>query len=286
MNTNIPRPEHPNPQWERKLWKNLNGTWEFEIDHGNSGVDRALWEKEHLDSSITVPFCPESPLSGVNYKDFMLSVWYKKTIALEESDLTGNRVILHFGAADFETTVYVNGKRAGLPHVGGYASFEYDITPFLKAGDNDLTVHCYDDTRSGRQASGKQSRGFASRGCNYTRTTGIWQTVWYEIVPAAYVKYARILPDLENVSVLIDAELVGKGDLTAEVYYEGKKVGEGSKKNLSVTGFLEVKLSEKHLWEIGHGRLYDLVLRFGKDEVKSYFGLRSIELDGMKFRLR
>ena len=285
MNTNIPRPEHPNPQWERKLWKNLNGTWEFEIDHGNSGVDRALWEKEHLDSSITVPFCPESPLSGVNYKDFMLSVWYKKTIALEESDLTGNRVILHFGAADFETTVYVNGKRAGLPHVGGYASFEYDITPFLKAGDNDLTVHCYDDTRSGRQASGKQSRGFASRGCNYTRTTGIWQTVWYEIVPAAYVKYARILPDLENVSVLIDAELVGKGDLTAEVYYEGKKVGEGSKKNLSVTGFLEVKLSEKHLWEIGHGRLYDLVLRFGKDEVKSYFGLRSIELDGMKFRL-
>ncbi len=285
MNRNIPRPEHPNPQWERARWVNLNGAWEFEIDHGNSGQNRALWKKEHLDATITVPFCPESPLSGVNYKDFMLCVWYKKSLTFTEDDLTGNRVILHFGAADFETTVYVNGARAGLPHVGGYASFEYDITPFLKVGENDLTVRCYDDTRSGRQASGKQSQSFESHGCHYTRTTGIWQTVWYEIVPETYIKYARILPDLENVSVTIDAELCGKGDLSAEVYYEGRKVGEASKKNLSVTGCLEVKLSEKHVWELGHGRLYDLVLRFGKDEVKSYFGLRSIEMDGMKFRL-
>ena len=285
MNNNIPRPEHPNPQWERKNWKNLNGTWEFEIDRGNSGVHRELWNKEHLERTITVPFCPESSLSGVNDKDFMLAVWYKKSLAFTESDLAGNRVILHFGAADFETTVWINGKQAGLPHVGGYGSFEYDITDKLQVSENDVTVYCYDDTRSPMQATGKQSPRFESLRCFYTRTTGIWQTVWYEIVPESYVKYARITPDLENVSVAIDAELVGKGDLSAEVYYEGKKVGEAHKKNLSVTGQLEVKLSEKHVWELGHGRMYDLILRFGQDEVKSYFGLRSVELDGMKFLL-
>ena len=285
MEHRIPRPEHPNPQWERANWKNLNGTWEFEIDRSDSGIYRELWNKEHLESSITVPFCPESPLSGVNFKDFMLAVWYRKTLSFTEADLAGNRVILHFGAADFETTIWVNGTACGLPHVGGYGSFEYDITPFLQVGDNVVTVRCYDDTRSPRQPAGKQSPRFESHRCYYTRTTGIWQTVWYEIVPESYIKYARILPDLENVSVTIDAELVGRGDLSAEVYYEGRKVGEASKQNRSVTGQLEIKLSEKHIWEIGHGRLYDLVLRFGEDEVKSYFGLRSVELDGMKFRL-
>lgn len=285
MENHIPRPEHPNPQWERANWQNLNGTWEFEIDRSDSGIYRELWNKEHLEASITVPFCPESPLSGVNFKDFMLAVWYKKHLTFTESDLAGNRVILHFGAVDFETTVYVNGTPAGLPHVGGYGSFEYDITDLLRVGENDVTVRCYDDTRSPRQPAGKQSPRLESHRCYYTRTTGIWQTVWYEIVPEGYIKYARMIPDLENVSVMIDCELAGRGDLSAEVYYEGKKVGEASKKNLSVTGQLEVKLSEKHVWELGHGRLYDLVLRFGKDEVKSYFGLRSVEMDGMKFRL-
>lgn len=285
MSIRIPRPEHPNPQWERTNWKNLNGTWEFEIDRSNSGIYRELWNKEHLESSITVPFCPESPLSGVNFKDFMLAVWYKKALTFREDELHGNRIILHFGAADFETTVYVNGTPAGLPHVGGYGSFEYDITDKLTVGDNDITVRCYDDTRSPRQAGGKQSPRFESHRCYYTRTTGIWQTVWYEIVPESYIRYARILPDLENVSVTIDAELCGKGDLSAEVYYEGKKVGEASKKKRSVTGQLEISLSEKHVWEIGNGRLYDLILRFGKDEVRSYFGLRSVEMNGMKFLL-
>ena len=123
MENHIPRPEHPNPQWERANWQNLNGTWEFEIDRSDSGIYRELWNKEHLEASITVPFCPESPLSGVNFKDFMLAVWYKKHLTFTESDLAGNRVILHFGAVDFETTVYVNGTPAGLPHVGGYGSF-------------------------------------------------------------------------------------------------------------------------------------------------------------------
>ena len=280
-----PRPEHPNPQWERKNWKNLNGKWQFEIDSMASGMDRELFRADSLPDEIIVPFCPESKLSGVEHKDFMLCVWYKKVLTFSEEELAGNRVIFHIGAADFETRVWVNGKSVGLPHVGGFVSFEYDVTDALVAGNNIVTIACHDDTRDPRQAGGKQSTTNHSRGCYYTRTTGIWQTVWYEIVPESYIKYAKIMPDLENVCVSIFAELCGRGDLSAEVYYEGKKVGEASKKNLSVTGQLEIALSEKHVWEAGCGRLYDVVLRFGKDEVKTYFGLRSIEMDGAKFRL-
>ena len=243
-----PRAEYPRPQFERSEWVNLNGEWSYELDLANTGFDRKLFNSVGFDGKIIVPFCPESKLSGVEYTDFMLCVWYKKTITVSESDLDGNRVIFHIGAADFETKVWVNGVLAGLPHYGGYTSFEYDITKLLKVGDNLITISCYDDTRSPMQPRGKQSEEFVSRGCDYTRNTGIWQTVWYEIVPENYVKYAKIMPDLDNASVFIDAELCGVGDLSAEVFYEGRKVGEASKKNLSVTGQLEIKLSEKHVW--------------------------------------
>ena len=289
MNNNlanfIPRPEHPNPQWKREKWVNLNGKWQFEIDNTKSGEVRELYLKDSLESEIIVPFCPESQLSGVGHKDFMLAVWYKRKVSFTADDLTGNRVILHIGAADFETKLWVNGKKVGLTHIGGYVSFEYDITDALTAGENDITIACYDDTRAGRQPGGKQSMKHYSHGCYYTRTTGIWQTVWCEFVPETYVKYAKIVPDLNNCSVSISAELVGAADLTAEVYYEGKKVGEASKKNLSVYGTLEISLSECHVWELGAGRLYDLVLTYGSDRVESYFGLRSVEMKDGKFTL-
>ena len=274
----IPRPEHPNPQWKRDSFVNLNGEWQFEIDNEKSGEDRELWRAESLSGKITLPFCPESKLSGVGNTDFMYCVWYKKNVSFTEADLSGNRVILHFGAADFETKLWVNGKRVGQSHVGGYCSFEYDITDALVAGDNLITVCCYDDTRAWRQPSGKQSRKNYSHGCYYTRTTGIWQTVWYEIVPASYVKYAKIIPDVSSCSVNIGAELIGCGDIEAKVYYEGRLVGEARKSGVSVFANLEIKLSESHLWEIGAGRLYDVVITFGEDKVNTYFGLRKVEL--------
>ena len=185
MNT-IPRPEHPNPQWERKNWKNLNGTWQFEIDYSATGEERGLVEADSLCGSITVPFCPESKLSGVEVKDFMNCVWYKKSITLTEADLKGNRVLFHIGACDYETKVWVNGKSTGFSHKGGYTPIDLDITPFVTAGDNLITVAAYDDIRSFKQPGGKQSARYASYRCYYTRTTGIWQTVWYGIVPELY----------------------------------------------------------------------------------------------------
>ena len=129
---NIPRPEHPNPQWERKSWRNLNGEWEFEFDFGKSARERGLYKNGTLSKKITVPFCPESLLSGIGYTDFMPSVCYRKVILLSEEELTRN-VFLHFGAVDFHSYIYINGKLAD-EHIGGYSSFQVDITALVKSG--------------------------------------------------------------------------------------------------------------------------------------------------------
>ena len=281
----IPRPEHPNPQWMRDSFYNLNGEWMFEIDNSASGVERGLPAAHELSGKIVLPFCPESELSGVGERDFMLQVWYKRAVTFNKAELVGKRVIFHIGAADFESEVYVNGTSAGKVHVGGYAPFEYDITSLLIDGENIITVRCYDDTRSPTQPRGKQSEEFYSHNCVYTRTTGIWQTVWYEIVPENYIKYARITPDANNSTVSVLAELVGAGDLTARVFYGGREVGCATKKSLSVIGSLEIPLSETHLWDVGRGELYDVTLEFGFDRVGSYFGLRHIEMRDGKFYL-
>ena len=281
----IPRPEHPNPQWERSCFYNLNGEWEFEIDNGESGEARKLYDAPHLAGKITVPFCPESTLSGVGNTDFMRAVWYRRTLSFTKEELEGNRVILHFGAADYATRIWIDGKRVGETHYGGYTPFSYDITEAIAEGENTLTVLCLDDTRSPAQPSGKQSEAYHSYGCFYTRTTGIWQTVFYEIVPENYLKRARFYPDAANGTLTVTAELFGRGDLSVEVFYEGRCVGTAEKKNVATTAALSITLAERHLWELGCGRLYDVILRFAGDEVKSYFGLRDIALEGKKFLL-
>lgn len=285
MNQLCPRPEHPNPMLERDSWVNLNGEWMFEIDRAVSGVARGLVESDTLAGSITLPFCPESTLSGVGDRDFMNAVWYKRKITLTHEEFAGRRILLHIGAADFETRVWVNGKSAGMPHVGSSSPIDLDVTALVTEGENLITIYCYDDTRAPRQAGGKQSERYGSFGCFYTRTTGIWQTVWYESVPADYIKYVSFRPDVSNTSVHVFCELCGAGALSASVYYEDRLVGTASRDAASVTADMEIKLSEAHLWELGKGNLYRVELAFGMDTVKSYFGLRSIELRDGKFLL-
>jgi len=277
---NIPRYEHPKPQFERADWLNLNGEWDFEFDFGNSKKDAGIIDKKEWGSKIIVPFCPESKLSGIEYTDFIPAVWYRKTVNITADHLKG-RVILHFGAVDYDSTIYINGKTAGN-HKGGYASFKFDITEYLCEGENTIIVNAVDDVRSNFVPRGKQCEELKSRGCDYTRTTGIWQTVWLEFVPVSYIKSFKIFPDYINGSVTISAVVEGNGEFTASASYEGKKMGSFTKNAKStVTG--EIKLDEIHLWEVGCGRLYDLELTFGKDKAKSYFGLRNVELDDYKF---
>ncbi len=279
----IPRHEHPNPQFERKSWLNLNGEWEFEADPAVSGIERKLFERAHLSGRITVPFCPESKLSGIGSTDFQSCVWYRRDIEVP-TEYRDSRVLLHFGAVDHTAHIYVNAKKVGT-HVGGYASFTLDITDALTDGHGSLAVCAIDDDRSPLYGHGKQSRQYASYGCYYTRVTGIWQTVWLEFVPKAYIKSIRMLPDLDNAALAIEVEAVGKDTLTAIAAYKGKEVGRLSLKISGgrVCGILP--LSEVHLWELGEGRLYDLKLIFGEDTVSSYFGMRSVALEGYKFLL-
>lgn len=287
----IPRAEYPRPQFLRDSWINLNGEWEFEIDYGKSGMDRKFYERESLNDKIIVPFCPESELSGINHKDFMHCVWYRKNIEIP-AEYSDKQAILNFGAVDYHAIVFVNGKKVG-EHKGGYTSFSFDITDYLEKENNSITVCAYDDIRSGKQPRGKQCGNFYSMGCDYTRTTGIWQTVWMEFADKAYVEKIKVTTDIDTpsatVGIKVPSAAFGK-TVSLKALWDGKTVGE---KEVTVySNYTEVTLylSEKHLWEIGKGGLYDLEIEL-KDEnkvydsVKSYFGLRSVSLDGMAFKV-
>ena len=278
------RMEHPKPQFERASWQNLNGEWEFTFDKSDSGEARGLFGMDTpYDKKIILPFCPESKLSGIGFVDFMAAVWYRRKFTLTQEQVQ-NRVVLHFGAVDYTATVEVNGKRVGM-HEGGYSSFCFDITAFVQAGENTIIVRAQDDTRPWLRPTGKQSKEYASFGCFYTRTTGIWQTVWLEFTPKAYIESVKYYPDANSGTITFLAKVCGKGDLKVEASYQGKPMGEAVTRVNGGVATLTITLKEKHLWEVGNGRLYDLKWTFNQDEVKSYFGLRSVALDGYKFLL-
>lgn len=311
----IYRNEHPKPQFMRNNWTNLNGEWDFEFDYSNSGEYKGFEKTDAVFSKkINVPFCVESKLSGIEYKDFINSVWYQRKVKISKMQLQ-NLVYLHFGAVDYETFVYVNGKLAGT-HKGGYVSFYFDITEFLVEGENIITVNAKDDTRDGMIPTGKQAVEYESSGCNYTRTTGIWQTVWLEFVPKTHIENVRYYINIEKPSITIHANLKGAGLFKAVATYKGKEMGGSQIHSEGGNVVLSVELKEKHLWEVGNGRLYDLELIYEPDFndnqseinekcmgnteesrehdseknsdksgdcVYSYFGLRDIRISGKKF---
>lgn len=280
----IPRPEYPRPQLVRDKWMNLNGEWEFEIDHGKSGKERNLHVAERLNGKILVPFCPESALSGVEYKDFMAAVWYRREFTLP-SEWFDDRVLIHFGSVDYDATVWINGRYAGS-HRGGYTPFSFDITDLVRPGINVVTVCAEDDVRSRLQPAGKQSLRFESHACHYTRTTGIWQTVWLESVPKDYISSLRFVPDPENACLHVEVALKGDvyGDtLVFETWFKGKNTGRASVKINNLNTYVTVNLSEVHLWGPGEPNIYDINVWLYKDgqcfdSVKSYFGLRTVAL--------
>ena len=274
----LPRPEHPQPQMERSAWRSLNGAWQFAFDFGRSGLDRHFERRDALDTTITVPFCPESVLSGVHYTDFIPAVWYARAFTLTPEELSG-RVLLHFGAVDYEAHVFVNGEPAGT-HRGGYTSFCFDITDLCRAGENRLSVYAEDDNRSGKQPHGKQCESFDSQGCDYTRTTGIWQTVWLEFVPETYIQSVQYYSNITEGTLLVQAKLCGAGTFTVKASFEGRPCGEASARAENGFAAVTLPLSELHLWDVGQGNLYDLTLTFGGDSVKSYAGMREVRIEG------
>lgn len=277
----IPRKEHPNPQFEREDWVNLNGEWDFEIDRGISGKDREFYKRDSLNSKIIVPFCPESVLSGIGDTDFLNAVWYLKKVYIKDTE---KNVILHFGAIDYESYVYINNKEV-YHNIGGYVGFEIDITPYVKKGEENKIIVYAKDTNPGGKASGKQSKNYYSGGCDYTRTTGIWQTVWLEYVDKEYIKQVKYYTSAEQQSVQLELVLNGSANFTARALYEGKEVGKISLALNDGNSRVTLPLNELHLWEAGCGRLYDLELTYGNDRVRSYFGIRSTTFDKRNYLL-
>lgn len=280
----IPRCEHPRPDRHRDTWLSLNGEWDFEIDNAKVGLEKKFYLRESLDSKITVPFSPESVLSGIGNTDFMNAVWYRKNIDIP-ADWSDKRVILHIDACDYKTKVFVNGKNIGTEHKGGYTSFSYDITDALNAEGNYITVYAEDDVRSGKQFAGKQATALASSGCFYTRTTGIWQTVWLEAVAKAHVASYKAYPNISDASVTLEVKTNGAkaGDaLRVKATYQGKPMGEAETTINSASEFVKINLAEKHPWECGCGRLYDLSFELVSgdaiDRMDGYFGLREVKL--------
>ncbi len=281
-NVNL-RQEHPRPDKYREQWLNLNGEWDFEIDNSKSGKDKKFFERTSLNDKILLPFSPESVLSGIGNIDYMYSVWYLKKIVIPK-EWKNKLILLHVGACDYKTTVYVNGKEVGV-HFGGYTGFQFDITKFLNEKENIVVIHAEDEIHSGKQFSGKQCRWYNSFGCLYTRTTGIWQTVWLEAVSASYVESYKVYPNISNCSVGINVKVknasVG-GSIKVKALYEGKEMGNATSQINGASVQLTISLKEKYLWEVGNGRLYDLVFELDNgdsvDRLNGYFGLREVAL--------
>ena len=284
----VMRSEYPRPQFVREDWLCLNGPWEFEIDQGDSGLERGVRERP-LRGQINVPFCPESELSGVGQGDFMAAVWYRREVSIPAA-WKGKRVLLHFQAVDYDATVWVNGREVAR-HRGGFTPITCDLSGVAEAGQRAVIVVRARDDHRPPQPRGKQSQLFANHGCLYTRTTGIWQTVWMEPVGQSYLKRPRITPDVGNGMIRLEQPIVGGRsglELRAALKDAGKVIAmaECGLADFSARVDLLVPQEKRRLWSPQDPHLYDMEIELLEgggeviDRVSSYAALRSVTIDG------
>lgn len=266
--------EYPRPQMVRANWTCLNGLWDYAI----TSITNTPGRPTKWDGQILVPFALEAPLSGVGR---LLQpteyLWYTRKLVCHPRP--GERILLHFGAVDFRTIVYIGHQEVTeVPHEGGQLPFALDITKYVKDGENDLTVLVWDPTEDFVQTRGKQS--YTTHSCYYTRVSGIWQTVWMETVPEKYIADYAVTPDID------------RGVAKFVFTVEGLKYGDGKfgkleildgGKTLARVDFapgrpVEVSLPKGFaLWSPESPKLYDFKARYGADEVTGYFAMRKIE---------
>lgn len=287
-----PRPEYPRPQLERESWVNLNGEWTYELDLVQTGHERKLFDSKGFDGKIIVPFAPESKLSGVGHTDFIPSIWYQREITVPQ-DWKGKDVLLNFGAVYYESEIYIDGKFVDR-HFGGSDSFSVDITPFVEAGkSHSLVVTASSDLRSRMQSAGKQSLRHGPFECMYTRTTGIWQTVWMEAVAPSGIKRVKIMTDIDRSTVTMEFDMRrnAAGNVLTVNVLDGNKVVASDTAPVASGSIVSLPIKKAKLWSPESPFLYDvkMILKDAQgnviDEVSSYFGMRKIHTEGNRIYL-
>ncbi len=289
--TLIPRPEYPRPRFVRHLpWQNLNGRWRFAFDPGKSAAARGLARNPELyDREILVPFCPESRCSTIECTDFIEACAYCREFEIPAS-WAEYRILLHFDAVDYRCRVYVDGVEVG-GHAGGGTGFEFELD--IVPGKHLLAVLVADEVRSGRQGAGKQCASYASFGCDYTRVTGIWRTVWLETVADGALRSCGIVPNIDTGCVLLTPEYYrarSTDRLQAAVLDGGVVVAEAE---YAVAAGMPLSMAipaPVKLWSPESPFRYELRLRIERDgavvdEVSGYFGMRKIHCENGVFHL-
>jgi beta-galactosidase/beta-glucuronidase len=311
----IPRPEYPRPQFRREGWTNLNGEWAFAFDDSDAGLadgwqsitpEELRTDGSPFDRQIVVPFCYQSKHSGIGETAFHDVVWYARTF--DYPSLGDERLLLHFGAVDYRATVWVNGGRVAS-HEGGHTPFSADVTHALTAGENVLVVRAEDPSRDVTIPRGKQYWKEKTEGIFYTRTTGIWQTVWLEPVNRSRIDTLRFTPDVDTASIDVEVSIEAierEMSLRATVELDGEQVLEDTisvRSSLVERSLPLLRRGEAPdtphladwpgpaLWSPEHPTLYDLRLELldpdGEvlDSVESYFGMRKIQVKDGKVLL-
>ena len=267
----IPLPEHPRPDFERANWINLNGTWEFEFDSLNTGLDKN-WPSGNntFSKKINVPFSWASNLAGV--KGDADYAWYKRTISVPKS-WSSQRVFVTVGASDWETTVWLDGVLVGR-HQGGYTPFSFELTGNVKYGSQQKLVIRVDDKRRDFTLYGKQGYGNAR---------GIWQTIYLEGRGKEYIESVHFSPDIDKSTVKAELILSDEMKAAAEISFriktpDGVIVSKNTiPQNKDKASFI-IGIPKARLWNLDDPYLYETEISFGDDVVKTYFGMRKISV--------
>ena len=262
LDADCPLNDYPRPQMKRDSFLCLNGRWDYAILPSHV-------ELRDYQGEIVVPFSPETILSGVERTVEPTDVlYYRRRFEFHKSN---DRQLLHFGAVDYKCEVCLNGQKVGS-HVGGYLPFTLDVTDAIRDGENELTLRVTDPSETGSQASGKQT---SKRGqIWYSRTSGIWQTVWLEEVPEKHVESLRLTPDIDENTLTVEVKATGTGNAKVMATKDGAILAKGVTEN----GRVVLRLTDYELWSPENPYLYDLNVEYGDDVVTSYFGMRKFSV--------
>jgi len=266
----------------RQQWLNLNGVWKFEFDDKGVGIEEEWFRRGNYTCQIRVPFPFESPLSGIGDRSVHSRVWYARRFDLGK-EFRDNRCLLHLGAVDHSSRVWLNGKPVG-EHRGGYTPFSIDVTDMVKSRDNLLVVNAEDLPDPG-QCRGGQALTPVPAARAYERTTGIWQTVWCEPVPQEYILASHLISSSLDGQIEFEIRVAAPRagtEFMMRVFSRGVEVATWSAPTTEVIGF-KLNLSDVELWSPEDPMLYTTemrLLRSGQqiDKVRSYFGVRAVDV--------